>query len=107
MFCQVRARPLRARWNVLRRPSDWPSSSTSPESGFTMPQTRLNREVLPAPLGPIRPSTRPACRVRLMSSATRMPPKLLFRFSNSSTADMSVFPVFHTRNCRPSRWPGR
>src|SRR5262245_48931802 len=69
-----------------------PSRAMRPASGLTTPHTRLNSEVLPAPLGPIRPSTRPFLRTRSMRSATTMPPNALHSPSTTRTSVTAAAP---------------
>src|ERR1700722_2272372 len=47
----------------------------SPSSGRNWPQTQLNRVVLPAPLGPTRPTLSPEPTSKLMACTALMPPK--------------------------------
>src|SRR5215470_14605328 len=51
-----------------------PPSTTSPRDGRRSPHTTSNRVLLPAPLGPISPVTRPAPAVSPTLSRTRFPP---------------------------------
>src|SRR5436309_8317561 len=53
----------------------WPSNVTVPVSGRRMPNRQLNRVVLPAPLGPTRPTASPASTPRESSDSATMPPK--------------------------------
>ena len=65
----------RAIWNVRTRPialirsgrarvMSWPSKLMVPESAGTSPEMQLNKVVLPAPFGPIRPVMRRGSTVR-------------------------------------------
>jgi prepilin-type N-terminal cleavage/methylation domain-containing protein len=60
MCCQVRAMPCLARCTVDMPANDLPSKRISPESTIYKPEMRLNKLVLPAPLGPISPNISPA-----------------------------------------------
>src|SRR5436309_120986 len=71
----VRARPSRARWWALSFETSSPSISTLPEVGSCRPVMTLNRVVLPAPLGPMRPVTRPGSAERSTSWRAITPPK--------------------------------
>src|SRR5439155_7180375 len=71
----VRASPRRARWWALRPETSSPSISTLPAVGSCKPVMTLNNVVLPAPLGPMRPVTRPGSAVRSTSCRAITPPK--------------------------------
>src|ERR1700722_6613905 len=47
----------------------------SPSSGRSWPQTQLNNVVLPAPLGPTRPTLSPAQTSKVMVCTALIPPK--------------------------------
>src|SRR5215470_14403918 len=51
-----------------------PASTTRPPDGRRSPQITSNRVLLPAPLGPISPVTRPGPAVSPTPSRTRFPP---------------------------------
>src|SRR5215469_3854756 len=51
-----------------------PPSTTRPRDGRRRPQITSNRVLLPAPLGPISPVTRPGPAVSPAPSRTRFPP---------------------------------
>src|SRR5215207_2168492 len=87
-FCQVRDRPRAARLCVLSRSMRSPWSVIVPASAGKMPLTRLKSDVLPAPFGPMSPTTRPADSVRSIASATTIPPKRLSSPRTSSMADI-------------------
>src|SRR5438270_2256319 len=72
---KVRARPSRARWWALRLETSLSSISTLPDVGSCNPVMTLNRVVLPAPLGPMSPVTRPGSAVRSTSCRAMTPPK--------------------------------
>ena len=63
------------RWGA--RVSSTPSSSTDPSSGRSWPQTQLNTVVLPAPLGPTRPTLSPRSMEKVTSLTALMPPNCL------------------------------
>src|SRR5277367_4346311 len=62
-----------------------PSSRISPASGTTAPAMLLNRLVLPAPFGPIRPRISPSCTSKLISTLAATPPNDLLTRSTSSS----------------------
>src|SRR6266496_6262 len=64
----------------------WPSSDICPAVGARNPVIRLNTVVLPAPLGPMSPSTSPGCRANDRSETARRPPKTLLSPRTSSNA---------------------
>ena len=72
---KVRPRPSRARLWVGIPLTSLPMSRTDPLVGVTTPQTALNRVVLPAPLGPISPTTLPWSTARETSLRAWCPPK--------------------------------
>jgi hypothetical protein len=45
--------------------SSLPSTSSLPEVGMTTPEMALKKVVLPAPFGPMMPTSSPACSVAL------------------------------------------
>src|SRR6185312_6911688 len=74
------------RWNVRLRPRRalplddfWvrstPSSTTRPPTGLRIPETTSKSVVLPAPFGPMMPTTSPASARMLTSSRATIPPK--------------------------------
>ena len=71
----VRAIPSPASRSGLIRASDSPRQRRVPESGATNPQIRLNSVVLPAPLGPITPTTSPPPTSSDTPSSAVIPPK--------------------------------
>src|SRR6056297_53304 len=72
---KVRTMPLRAtRWAGTPARSS-PLNVQRPWSGVSNPVSRLNRVVLPAPLGPIRPVMSPAGISRWSTSTAVRPPK--------------------------------
>src|SRR5450759_1637810 len=85
-----RAMPSAAKRWELRPLIACPAKFKLPVSGTYMPERRLNRVVLPAPLGPISACSR-ACRRLMLTSFTALKsPKLLLTFSaESSTASLS------------------
>ena len=52
-----------------------PSSSTRPATGFWNPLSTLRKVVLPAPLGPMRPTISPGLTSKSTSSRARTPLK--------------------------------
>src|ERR1700693_6406590 len=67
--------PRRARLYVGRPRSEQPSNSILPSSSLSCPQTQLKSVVLPAPLGPTRPTLSPARTSNVMSWTALTPPK--------------------------------
>src|SRR5439155_17169336 len=55
----------------------------SPAVGLRTPQRQLNRVVLPAPFGPIKPRISPVSTARSTASSARRPPKWRLRRSAS------------------------
>src|SRR5262245_45981841 len=75
--CRVRAIPIRAMACVLSPVRSRPPKSTLPLEGRSTPDSRLSSVVLPAPLGPIRPTISPAAAPKLTSFSAAVPPKCL------------------------------
>ena len=88
--------PSRARLKVGRAVSDAPPKSMSPSSLRSCPHTQLNSVVLPAPLGPTRPTLSPAPTSKEMSWTAWIPPKDLdtLRSESSGTSAMSLWHHF-------------
>src|SRR5665213_990409 len=74
--CNVRPMPNDARRSGRTRSKILPSYETVPAVGRTNPQITLNSVVLPAPLGPMMPTTSPGRRSIETSSSAMSPPKL-------------------------------
>ena len=55
--CKVREIPKSTKLEVCGKSCSLPSKKNFPESGFTNPHNALNKVVLPAPFGPINPTT--------------------------------------------------
>src|SRR5690606_18711874 len=72
----VRAIPARQRWSADWRVTSLPSNQMVPSSAGRSPATRVNRVVLPAPLGPTMPRAPPASTSSDMSSITFTPKDL-------------------------------
>ena len=66
--------PSPASWCGRSRRSSAPRQASVPVSGRTKPQATLNSVVLPAPFGPITPSTRRGRAVSETSESAVMPP---------------------------------
>src|SRR3546814_276096 len=81
---KVRPMPMRARRCRGRSPKLTESKAMRPPDGRTRPDTALNRVVLPAPLGPTRPT--PSCRpaANVTASTAVKPPKRAVSASSSS-----------------------
>ena len=69
-----RASPSRLRPSGVRRVTSRPRKVTLPTSGRTKPEMISNNVVLPAPLGPIRPTISPGYTSRLTESTAVTPP---------------------------------
>ena len=65
--------PIFMRAARASRTMSWPSASTVPELGLTMPQTMLISVVLPAPFGPSRAKISPRRMSRLTSFSAVKP----------------------------------
>ena len=63
-----------------------PQNRTRPSFGVRRPEITSNNVVLPAPFGPIRPSTTPSLTVRLTSDSALIPPKRTLTPSSPSTS---------------------
>ena len=72
---KVRLRPRRARPLDDAWVRSTPSSTTCPPLGLRIPETTSKSVVLPAPLGPMMPTTSPASAWMLTSLSATMPPK--------------------------------
>src|SRR5688572_27506048 len=82
-----------------------PARRIRPDSGGRWPAMALNRVVLPAPFGPMRPVIEPLGTRRLTRSTARSAPKLRTTFSSSSTAEApsSVLLLFYWCGLQPDR----
>src|SRR5919199_3309080 len=81
---KVRASPSAARRNGGVRVTSWPKSRMRPDVGVSCPATRLNRVVLPAPLGPIRARRSPGCMLKDTSRTAFSPPNCIETWSVTS-----------------------
>jgi hypothetical protein len=84
MFWNVRAIPARTTFSGLGG-SFVPLSVTVPSVGMYMPVRQLKNVVLPAPLGPMRPTISPSWTCMLTSSTAVRPPKRIVTPLASST----------------------
>ena len=75
-----------ARGSTTVRPSPMPSSSTRPSLGFVKPVTASMRVVLPAPLGPMSPTTWRGSTRKLTPSTAVTAPNRTVRSWTSSVA---------------------
>ncbi len=73
--CRVRAMPSPASLCGLSPSSRSPRQRSTPSSGSMKPQTTLNSVVLPAPFGPMTPSTSPGSTNSDTESSAVRPPK--------------------------------
>ena len=73
--CRVREMPRPASWCGRRPLRVSPRQRSVPSSGRVKPQTTLNSVVLPAPFGPMTPSTSPCSTWRLTALSAVRPPK--------------------------------
>src|SRR5881397_2489730 len=62
--------PRRARWYIISGVAFWPANWTVPALGVTWPVVMRKLVVLPAPLGPSRPTTSPRSTSKLTPSTT-------------------------------------
>ena len=83
---KVRHRPMRAMISGLSPAISRPSNERPPDLGRRKPVMTLKSVVLPAPFGPINPTTSPRSIEKLMSCRTRLPPNHLLTFATSSRA---------------------
>src|SRR5262249_7799814 len=83
---KVRAMPWRARSWLERWVTSRPLSNTWPCVGGNAPATMLNSVLLPAPLGPTRPTSSPSPTVKLTWSSAVRPPNCLVMPCTSRTA---------------------
>ena len=83
---KVRASPSRARWWGFMAVTSVSKMCTEPRPGACRPLMTLNRVVLPAPLGPIRPVTVPGLTARLTSLRAATPPNRTATSRTVSTA---------------------
>src|SRR3954447_8888933 len=72
---KVRTTPRRATWCGESLPSWRPSKDQVPVLGWSNPVSRLNRVVLPAPFGPMRPVIPPRWISRWSTETAVRPPK--------------------------------
>src|SRR6185503_12678454 len=80
----------RARDCGLRRVTSTPSMVTRPARGRTSPESTPNNVVLPAPLGPTRPTVVPRGTVRLTLSRATTPPNRTVTPSAASNGPSST-----------------
>ncbi|CAB4810909.1 unannotated protein [freshwater metagenome] len=80
-----RDRPARARRPVFHSLMSTPSNRTEPVLGLTNPVIASMAVLLPAPLGPMRPTTSPGFTSTLNSNSATTPPKRTVRPRTSST----------------------
>src|ERR1700694_1290117 len=78
-----------------------PASSTVPVSALSWPQMQLNSVVLPAPLGPTRPTVSPISTVKVMWLTAAIPPNDLDT-SPAARSGASEPPPPPARAARPS-----
>ena len=98
--CNVRAIPRSTSSCGFGKSLFFPFNSNSPESGVTNPHSALNKVVLPAPLGPINPTTSFFAISKYTSLRARRPPKETLTLSTRSAAllvDMRCVDSRHTR----------
>ena len=70
----TRARPARNSSSGERPLTSWPSKSTLPARGTSRPAIVFNSVDLPAPLGPMRPTTSPDPTLRFASRSAEISP---------------------------------
>ncbi len=93
----VRPMPSRARWCGLIVVMSLPSSTTVPPVGGCRPVMTLNRVVLPAPLGPMRPVTSFSGTSMVTAARAWRPPKRTETWSTLRSATTRE----HTRRPLP------
>ena len=72
---KLRAMPSRAIASGVRPETRTPENRTSPAESGSIPLIRLNKVLLPAPLGPIRPRISPRPMSKSTLSTATKPPK--------------------------------
>src|SRR5215831_8326096 len=82
---KVRAMPRRARCSGVSRVTFRPSKCTVPEVGWRSPVRQLKNVDLPAPLGPMSPSTSPSLTATEASSTALNAPKAIVSWLASSS----------------------
>src|SRR6476660_4412420 len=80
-----------------------PAKRTSTASGRSTPATTAKQVVLPAPLGPIRPTIWPSGTVKLTSCTARRPLKLLDTCASSSNPVISALVALGGRAMQSQR----
>src|SRR4051794_27263533 len=91
----VRTTPWRATWCGAVRPMSRPSKVHDPVLGWSKPVSRLNRVVLPAPFGPIRPVIPPRWTSRWSTATAVRPPKVRVMPSTTTTGSGLATPISH------------
>jgi len=114
--CQVRAMPSRHTRSGRAWVMSAPSSTMRPSSGWSAPLMQLKSVVLPAPLGPIRPTISPGSIARETSRLAIRPPKRLVDRSTCSSGAIALRPstvraaevrISSRRVCHASATPSR
>src|SRR5215467_9805504 len=82
---KVRAIPRRARCSGVSRVTSRPAKCTVPEVGWRSPVKQLKNVDLPAPLGPMSPSTSPSLTATEASSTALNAPKAIVSWLASSS----------------------
>src|SRR5512136_2328030 len=103
MFWKVQAMPLLTISHVFNPTISLPLNRIVPESGLRMAVINRSKVVLPAPLGPIRPSTSSRPMEKLTSVIALIPPKSLLISSISRkgciiSSSFGLFPQFAPGN---------
>ena len=88
-FWNVRAIPRRITSCARRVNSSWPAKRMLPAVGWYSRLTQLNKLVLPAPFGPIKPTIWPSTMSNETLSSAATPPKrrLTSRTDNNASSD--------------------
>ena len=97
---EFRASPCRPRRLALQRVMSRPSSATVPELGRSKPVSRFTRVDLPAPFGPINPTTSCRCSVQRDAADRR---HAVERAREVGGPERSSGPPFRGRLLRPRR----
>ncbi len=88
-FWNERTSPRRARASGASEVTSSPNALTVPAEGVTNPEMASKRVLLPAPLGPMKPTISPPPTARLTSLSASTPPKRTPSPSTRSTCSAS------------------
>ena len=88
----VRPMPSAAMSDGAQRRSECPFNRMSPRTGRYSLLRQLNSVVLPAPLGPIKPTILPRATAKVTSWRATMPPKCIATPAISNNAETAPLP---------------